>query len=308
MVKGGIEVKALTIKKRRRELKLSDKITTFIIYALGTLALVLALYPIYFVIIASISSPDAVENGMVYLIPKYITFRGYEKVFQDPRIWSGYANTIFYTVAGTIISLLVTLPAAYALSRKDFRARRIIMILFTVTMFFGGGLIPTYLLIQQFGLYNTRWVLLIPFCLNVYNLIIGRTFFERSIPSSLFEAAKIDGCSDLKFFIKIVLPLSKAIIAVIMLYYAVAQWNEYFKALIYLRDEELQPLQMVLRSILIQNQSFDGSASEGVAEAQNLFDLIKYSVIVVSTIPIIAVYPFIQKYFTKGVMIGAVKG
>ncbi|WP_240839854.1 carbohydrate ABC transporter permease [Acidaminobacter sp. JC074] len=290
------------------KLKSVDKFTTVVIYLLAGIAAIMALYPIYFVVIASISSPDAVENGLVYLWPKYITFEGYEKVFQDARIWMGYRNTIFYTLAGTAISLLVTLPAAFVLSRKDFKARNTIMMMFVFTMFFGGGLIPTYLLIKDLNLYNTIWVMILPFSLNVYNLIIARSFFESSIPESLGEAAKIDGCSDIRFFISIILPLSKAIIAVILLYYAVAQWNEYFKALIYLRDENLQTLQIVLRSILIQNQSFDGSAAEGFAETQNLFDLIKYAVIVVSTIPIIMVYPFVQKYFTKGVMIGAVKG
>ncbi|MCH4887616.1 carbohydrate ABC transporter permease [Acidaminobacter sp. JC074] len=292
----------------KMKLKSVDKFTTVVIYLLAGIAAIMALYPIYFVVIASISSPDAVENGLVYLWPKYITFEGYEKVFQDARIWMGYRNTIFYTLAGTAISLLVTLPAAFVLSRKDFKARNTIMMMFVFTMFFGGGLIPTYLLIKDLNLYNTIWVMILPFSLNVYNLIIARSFFESSIPESLGEAAKIDGCSDIRFFISIILPLSKAIIAVILLYYAVAQWNEYFKALIYLRDENLQTLQIVLRSILIQNQSFDGSAAEGFAETQNLFDLIKYAVIVVSTIPIIMVYPFVQKYFTKGVMIGAVKG
>lgn len=286
----------------------SDRYADIILYGLATVALLLALYPIYFVIIASISSPDMVEGGLVYLIPKGLTVKGYEKVFADSRIWAGYRNTIFYTFAGTFISLMFTLPAAYALSRKDFKARKYFMLLFTITMFFNGGLIPTYLLVKSMNLYNTIWVMLVPFALNVYNLIIARTYFERSIPESLLDAAQIDGCSDFYFFIRIVLPLSKAIIAVIALYYAVAQWNEYFKALVYLRDEKLHTLQIVLRSILLQNQAFEDSAAEGAADMQNLYDLIKYATIVVSTIPIISLYPFLQKYFTKGVMIGAIKG
>lgn len=286
----------------------SDKVFNIVVTIIATVALAVALYPIYFVIIASISSPDAVSSGLVWVLPKEITFQGYEEVLTDSRIWSGYRNTIFYTVAGTGLSLLFTLPAAYALSRKDFKYRNFFMMIMTFTMFFSGGLIPTYLLIQKLNLDNTFWVMILPFCINVYNLIISRTFFARSIPDELLDAAQIDGCNDFSFFAKIVLPLSKAIIAVIGLYYAVAQWNEFFKALIYLKDKALQPLQIVLRDILIANQAFEESAAEGVAEAMNLFDLIKYAAIIVSTIPIIMVYPFIQKYFTKGVMIGAIKG
>ena len=280
----------------------------FITYALVSLAFLLALYPIYFVIIASISSPDAVENGAVYLLPKSLTFRGYEKVLEDSRIWIGYRNTIFYTIAGTAVSLFVTLPAAYVLSRKDFKSRNVLMMFFVITMFINGGLIPTYLLIQKTNFYDNPLVMIIPFCLNVYNLIITRTFFQRSIPSELHDAGRIDGCSDFRFFGQIVLPLSKAVIAVIALYYAVSQWNQFFRALVYLRSSEYHPLQIVLRSILLQNQAFEDSAAEGAADAQNLFDLIKYAVIVVSSVPIICVYPFLQKYFTQGVMIGAVKG
>ncbi|WP_105616833.1 carbohydrate ABC transporter permease [Vallitalea okinawensis] len=293
------------MKRRRTN---SDRVFNIIMYALATIALIISLYPIYFVVIASISSPDAVANGQVWLLPQDITFEGYIKVLEDSRIWTGYRNTIFYTTLGTTISLLFTLPAAYALSRKDFKFRKIVMMFMTFTMFFSGGLIPTYLLIQNLNLYNTIWVMVIPFCVNVYNLIIARTFFARSIPDELLDAAQIDGCSDFYFFVKIVLPLSKAIIAVIGLYYAVAQWNEFFKALVYLRDQELNPLQIVLRDILIANQAFEESAAEGAAEVMDLFELIKYSVIIVSTIPIIVIYPLIQKYFTKGVMIGAIKG
>lgn len=288
--------------------RFKDRVTDFVIYGLVVIAFLLALYPIYFVIIASISSPEAVENGMVYLFPRSITFKGYEKVLADSRIWSGYKNTIFYTVVGTFISLFVTLPAAYVLSRKDLKTRNALMMFFVITMFVNGGLIPTYLLIQNLKLYDNVLVMLVPFCLNVYNLIITRTFFERSIPSELHDAGKIDGCSDIRFFVTIVLPLSKAVIAVIALYYAVSQWNQFFRALVYLRDEKLHPLQIVLRSILLQNQAFEDSAAEAAGDAQNLYDLIKYAVIVVSTVPIIMVYPLLQKYFTQGVMIGAIKG
>ncbi|WP_105614751.1 carbohydrate ABC transporter permease [Vallitalea okinawensis] len=284
-----------------------DTVVTVVIYVIAAVALILSLYPLYFVIIASISSPVAVEAGQVYLFPVDLSWEGYIRVFQDSRLWIGYRNTIFYTIAGTSCSLLFTLPAAYALSRKDFKAGKIFMFFMTFTMFFNGGLIPTYLLIKNIGLYNTPWVMILPFCLNIYNLIITRTFFTRSIPSSLLEAAKIDGCGNFRFFISIVLPLSKAIIAVITLYYAVAQWNEYFKALIYIRDEELNTLQLVLRSILLEGETLSNSGGESAIQAKRIAGLMKYSIIVLASLPVIIIYPFMQKYFVQGVMIGAIK-
>lgn len=268
-------------------------------------------YPLYFIIIASISDSVLVSTGKVLLFPKGISFFGYSEIFQDSRIWTGYRNTIFYTAAGTLVNLLVTLPAAYVLSRREFKAGTFIMFAFVFTMFFNGGLIPTYLLMKDLHLINTVWVFIIPFCVNVFYLIIARTFFENSLPKELYEAAAMDGCSHFTYFIKVALPLSKALISVIGLYYLVGHWNNFFTGLIYIRSNELQPLQIVLRDILLSNQVFSGGAGTGGSAggyAQRYADQIKYGVIIISTLPILLVYPFIQKYFDKGVMIGSVKG
>jgi putative aldouronate transport system permease protein len=265
-------------------------------------------YPIYFIFIASFSDPTAVAAGTVWFYPKGINLEGYRTILAYERIWIGYRNTIFYTVFGTLISLVVTLPAGYALSRKDFMPRRLLIFLFTFTMFFSGGLIPTYILISKLNLYNKIWVMLIPFCLNVYNLIIVRSFFESSIPMELQEAATIDGCGDGRFFFSVVLPLSKAIIAVIALYYAVATWNNYFRPMIYIKNNAIQVLQVFLRDILIQNQMLETMSADSLNTVQNLADVIKYGIIIISALPMIMVYPFVQRFFVKGVMIGAVKG
>ena len=283
----------------------SDILINILVYTMGTIALIITLYPLYFVLIASISDASLIRSGQVYLYPKGLTLGGYKKVLEDSRIWIGYRNTIFYVVTGTSISLFFTLGVSYSLSRKDFKLRNPIMILFIFTMFFNGGLIPTYLWIKKLGLYDTVWVMLIPFSINVFNVVVARTFFTNTIPDELLDASKIDGANDFYFFFRIVLPLSKPIIAVITLYYAVAMWNGYFNALIYLRSDNLYTLQLILRSILILNQVAVDSQS---IEMLNTIDLIKYAVIVVSTVPIICVYPFLQKYIAKGVMIGAVKG
>lgn len=271
----------------------------------------LIIYPLYFIIIASISDSVLVSTGKVLLFPKGVSFFGYSEIFKDERIWIGYRNTIFYTFAGTFVNLLVTLPAAYVLSRKEFKAGKFIMFAFVFTMFFNGGLIPTYLLMKDLHLINTPWVFIIPFCVNVFFLIIARTFFESSLPKELYEAAAIDGCSHFTYFVKVALPLSKAMISVIGLYYLVGHWNDFFTGLIYIRSNELQPLQIVLRDILLSNQVFSGGAGTGGSAggyAQRYADQIKYGVIIISTLPILIVYPFIQKYFDKGVMIGSVKG
>ncbi len=265
-------------------------------------------YPIYFIFIASFSDPTAVAAGTVWFYPKGANLEGYRTILAYERIWIGYRNTIFYTVFGTLISLVVTLPAGYALSRKDFMPRRLLIFLFTFTMFFSGGLIPTYILISKLNLYNKIWVMLIPFCLNVYNLIIVRSFFESSIPVELQEAATIDGCGDGRFFFSVVLPLSKAIIAVIALYYAVATWNNYFRPMIYIKNNAIQVLQVFLRDILIQNQMLETMSADSLNTVQNLADVIKYGIIIISALPMIMVYPFVQRFFVKGVMIGAVKG
>ncbi|BBF42617.1 ABC transporter, permease protein [Lachnospiraceae bacterium KM106-2] len=287
----------------------SDIIFDAIVIIFSILIFFIVAYPLFFVIIASISNSTLVSQGKVIFLPKGINFFGYKQVFGDARIWKGYLNTILYTVFGTIVNLAVTIPAAYALSRKNFRPRRFIMFFFTFTMFFNGGLIPTYMVMKQLGFINNILVFIIPGALNVYNLIITRSFFENSIPDELYEAASLDGCSHFAFLTKIVLPLSKAVVSVIALYYLVGHWNDFFTGLIYIRDSVLLPLQNVLREILISNQVFSaGSGSVGNGYAQQYADQVKYAIIIVSTLPILVVYPFIQKYFDKGIMIGAIKG
>jgi len=284
--------------------------------ALGTVvALVLfaTIYPIWFVTIASVSDPSLVATGKVWLFPQGFSTFGYEQILADERIWTGYRNTLLYTVVGTALNLVVTLPAAFALSRREFAPRRPLMFFFAFTMFFSGGLIPTYLLYRDLNLLDNWLVFVIPSALNVYNLIIARAFFEHSLPEELFEAAVLDGVGYLRYFASMALPLSKAIIAVIGLYYLVQHWNDFFTGLIFVRDYDKQPLQIVLRDILLSNQAFAGGAgggggSGGGAYAQQFADQIKYGVIIVSTLPVLLVYPFIQKYFEKGVMVGSVKG
>ncbi len=276
-------------------------------------AFLFVLYPIYFVVIASFSESTLVNQGQVILYPKGVSLYGYSQIFKKPEIWVGYKNTIIYSFFGTIFNLIVTLPAAYVLSRKDFAARSIVMKLFVITMYFNGGMIPTYMLIKDVRLLDSPLVMIIFGAVNVYNLIITRTFFETSIPDELYEAAALDGCSHFRYFSTVVLPLSKAVIAVIMLYYLVGHWNDFFSALLYLNSDKYQPLQIVLRNILLLNQAMAGTtgASAGAgagAYAQQFADQIKFGVIIVSTVPVLCVYPFIQKYFEKGVMIGAVKG
>lgn len=284
------------------------RMALFVVCAL--IFLVIA-YPLYFIVIASFSDSTLVATGKVLLFPKGLSLFGYKEIFQDSRIWTGYRNTVFYTLFGTLVNMVFTMPAAYVLSRREFKARRVIMFLFVVTMFFNGGLIPTYLLMKDLHITNTIWVFIVPFCVNVFYLIIARTFFESSLPPELYEAAMMDGCSHFKYFVKVALPLSKAMISVIALYYLVGHWNDFFTALVYIRDNNLQPLQIVLRDILLSNQAFQNGAGTGGAAggyAQRYADQIKYGVIIVSSLPILVLYPFLQKYFEKGVMIGSVKG
>jgi putative aldouronate transport system permease protein len=266
-------------------------------------------YPLYFVIIASFSDPSSVNSGKVWLWPVDINLEGYKRVLEDARVWRGYRNTILYTLLGTGFSLLFTLPAAYSLSRRDLKGRNFLMMYFVFTMFFSGGLIPTYLTVNNFRLINTIWVLVIPFSVSAYNLIIARTFFASTIPQELLEAALIDGCSNTRFFVSVVIPLSKAIIAVIGLYCAVGQWNQFFTSLVYTRDRDLMPLQMALREILLAN-SINEMTSSGtdMYSRARVADMMKYSLIIIATAPVMCFYPFIQKHFTKGVMIGAIKG
>jgi putative aldouronate transport system permease protein len=288
-----------------------------IVFSLANIVLLAAvmivvLYPLYYIIIASISDPVLVNSGQVYLYPRSISFDGYSRVMANGEIWNGYRNTIFYTVLGTLINLAVTIPAAYALSRKDMIGRNGIMAFFTVTMFFSGGLIPTYLVVRSVRLINTFWALLIPGALSVYNLIVSRTYMQSNIPIELQESAKIDGCSNTRLFIRIVLPLSTPIIAVMALFYGVNHWNQYFSALIYISNRNLKPLQLILRDILLQSaymaSGVSADSAESMALQAKIAETVKYCVIVVSSLPILAVYPFLQKYFTKGIMLGAIKG
>lgn len=293
----------------RRQVTRNDLIFNIILYSVSIIILLIVIYPLYFIIIASFSNPTEVANGKVWFFPSQFTLDGYKEIMRHSELWVGYRNTIVYTVLGTLIGLAVNIPAAYALSRKDLVGRKAITFYFIFTMFFNGGLIPTYFTIRDFGLYDTFWVMVLPFSVVVYHIIIARTFFDSSLPQGILDAAQIDGCGNLRFFFQIALPLSKAVLAVIALYTAVSQWNAYFNALVYIRSEGLKPLQLVIRNILITNQAMAGTG-DGLAaqEARRLSELMKYAVIIISTVPIMCVYPFVQKYFSQGVMIGAIKG
>ncbi len=288
---------------------LSDRIFGFAILALSILIFVIILYPLWFIVIASISNSNLVNLGQVKFWPKDIRFYGYQQIIEDTRIWRGYLNTLIYVLVGTALNMVVTMPAAYALSRRGFKARNKVMFYFVFTMFFSGGLVPTYMTISSLNLISTKTILIIFVAVNTYNLIIARTFIENSIPEDLYEAAILDGCSHFAYFTKVVVPLSKAVNSVLVLYYAVYHWNDYFNALVYNSKQENAPLQIVLREILLLNQAF-ASGNGGVqgGYGQSSADQVKYAVIIVSTLPILCVYPFVQKYFEKGVMIGAVKG
>ena len=279
---------------------------------------VATLYPILFVLSASFSDPTAVSTGKMILFPIDPTFQGYEFILQYKEIWTGYGNTLFYTIVGTMWNLFLTLPCAYALSRRDMGSRGVIMAIFMVTMYFSGGLIPGYLNMRDLGLLDSRIGLVLNTSISVYNLIVARTFFANSIPWELHEASFLDGCTDFRIFLKIVLPLSSPIIAVLTLYYGVGHWNAYFNALIYLQDRTKYPLQVFLREILVQGrfaealiQSGEALSAEQMAELakqSKTADMIKYGIIVVSTVPMMIIYPWMQKFFAKGVMIGSVKG
>ncbi len=293
-------------KHVRQKQKPGDLAVSGIINVLLLLTIVAVLYPLWFVVIASFSNPNAVAGGEVLLLPKGVTFVGYAKVFANQRIWQGYLNTIIYSVVGTAVNMAVTIPCAFALSRREFNPRRVIMFLFTVTMFIAGGLIPNYLLYKSLGINNSMWVFILPGAVSVYNVIVARSFFETSIPEELFDAAQIDGLSYFGYFFKIVLPLSSAILAVIGLYYFVGHWNDFMTGLIYITDDKKQPLQVVLQQLLLVAQGTGTNVN--AAAQQQAADQIKFGIIIVSTLPLLVLYPFLQKYFNKGVMLGAVKG
>jgi len=308
ILNGNLEERKAPKSIHRRGSK-ADIIIDFIIYFLLTIITGITLYILIFVVSASFSEPEAIYQGRVWLLPKGFTLEGYKRVFRDSDIWIGYRNSIVYTIFGTVISLTLTLTSGYALSRKDLVGRKVITGIMVFTMFFSGGIIPTYMVVKNLNLLNTVWALVLPSAVSMTNVIITRTFFTQNIPNELLEAAQIDGCNNTRFFISIVLPLSKAIIAVIALYYAVGIWNDYFQALLYLDSRKLYPLQLILREILVQSQLSDMVTDLIEADKlQRISEIVKYALIIVAALPLLIVYPFLQKYFVKGIMIGSVKG
>jgi len=286
-----------------------DRVFLSGVYLFLLIVFLIVLYPLVFVVSSSFSSAVAVSSGRVWLGPVDFSLRGYEVAFSNPQIITGYANSLYYTFFGTLISVTLTVLVAYPLSRRTLFGRDAIMIFITFTMIFYGGLIPTYLVVKNLGMLNTRWALLIPQAMAAWQVIIARTFFQVNIPEELAEAAELDGCSDLRFLWSVVIPLSKPILAVLVLMYAVGQWNAYFDALLYLKSADLHPLQLVLRSILILNTTTSGSMEASVmVERQQMADLLKYSLIVVGSLPVLLIYPFAQRYFVRGMLIGSIKG
>ena len=301
------------MKTRRKHHPIRDTLGDKLFYAgcylITALFMLAVLYPLVYILSASFSSADAITSGRMWLYPVDFSLVGYKYILKYDAIWLGYRNTLFYTFAGTLINVAMTMTCAYGLSRRGMRGRRFFTMLFTFTMIFSGGMIPNYLLMKDLRLLNTVWCMLLPGAISAYNLIVAKTFIENSIPGDLLEAARIDGCSDVRFFFSIVLPLSKAILAVLLLMYAAAHWNAYFNAFLYLTDKKLYPLQIFLRQILVQsNMSADMLDPEAMAQMQTLQQILKYAVIVVSTAPMLCLYPFVQKYFRQGVMIGSIKG
>lgn len=296
--------KARSIRESR-----TDRIFNIVNIIIMVIVVIVIAYPLYFVIIASVSSPNAVNGGKVLLWPVDITFSGYREILNYKPIWTGYLNSVFYTVVGTLINLALTLPAGYALSRKNLFGRKPIMFLFAFTMFFSGGMIPTYMVIKRLGMLNTVWAMLLPGACSVYNIIVTKTYMETNIPNDLIDAAVIDGCSDFQTFFDVVLPLSKPIIAVMTLFYAIGHWNSYFDALLYLDDPKKYPLQLVLRELLLQNQtnSMAGGVGASIAEQAQLAEQMKYGIIIVACIPMMMMFPFVIKHFKKGVMVGSIK-
>lgn len=291
-------------------LNYKDKLFYIISTIILTLFFLLVLYPCIFVVSASLSSGTAVQSGKVILLPVEFNLTGYETVFKTTSIWVGFFNSVFYTVAGTFINIVLTMIAAYALSRNDLVGRNGIMLFFTFTMFFNGGIITNYMLMVNLNILNTRWAILLPGALGVYNMIVARTFIQNNVPSELLEASQIDGCSDIRYLMDVVIPLSKAVIAVLVLFYGVAHWNTYFNAMIYLSDRQLYPLTIFLKEILIAGQIDPSTIADPELQEKisQIAGVIKYALIVVSMLPVLLVYPFIQKYFVKGVTIGAIKG
>ena len=297
------------VREQTKSTPSDERLFDTMVYGIAAVIMLIVLYPLVFTVSASFSDPARVLSGEVWLLPKGVNVEAYANILENSRIWTGYGNSILYAVVGTLINIMMTILAAYPLSRPDLPLRNGIMILITLTMFFGGGLIPTYLLVRDLGMVDTMWALIIPGAIATYNLIVMRTYFQSSIPWELQEAAHMDGCNNWRLLIRIILPLSKPILAVMVLFYAVAHWNSFFQALIYIRDEAKYPLQLVLREILLISQSaqIDGG-SVGLEKQILLAESIKFAVIIVSSLPVLIMYPFVQKHFVKGVMIGSIKG
>ena len=298
------------MKKNRKKTGSSDFLFYCITGMIITFFFLILLYPVIFVIAASFSSGDAVTAGKVFLWPVDFSLDGYQTVFHNSQVLTGFKNSFMYTFVGTVINVTLTMCAAYALTRIEVPGINKIMFLFTFTMFFGGGIIPNYILVRNLHLMNTMWAMVLPGAISAYNLIIARTFIQSNIPKELHEAAEMDGCGDIKFFLKIVLPLSGAVIAVLVLFYGVANWNSYFNAMLYLNDKDKYSLPIVLKQILISSQIDPSTVTDPELQMQiaRIANVIKYSLIVVAMVPIAIIYPFIQKYFVKGVMIGSIKG
>lgn len=295
--------------KVKMKLSTGDKIFNVVNALIMIIICVVIVYPIYYVLVASMTDPVIVNSGKPLLYPEKLYLQGYITTLSYKPLWTSYKNTILYTVVGTIVSLVATIPAGYTLSRKDLPGRRGLIFVFTFTMFFSGGIIPLYLTIKNLGIYNSIWAMVLPTAVSAYNLIVCRSFFESGIPDELLEAAKVDGCSDFRFFFQIAIPISTTIIAVMCLFYATAMWNQFFNALMYLQDDSKMPLQVVLRNLVLMNQANQmGSSGDSMVTKQKLAEQLKYCIVVVSAAPLLVVYPFLQKYFAKGVTIGAVKG
>jgi len=298
---------------RKKKITLFDAVNTLFVL----LIVIITLYPMYFTVIASVSEPLALGAKEVIWKPVGFTLEAYQNLMQYDEIWRGYGNSIYYTVAGTLFSLFLTIPAAYTLSKKELPARGFLMTMFLIVMYFGGGMVPTYLLVKNLGLLNTRLILILMSGVSVYNVIVTRVFFASSIPDTLYEAAEIDGAGEFKKFVAIAMPLAKPIIAVMCLYYAVGMWNSYFSALLYVSSEELHPLQMVLRKVLILNANIAGEIESMLYTPEQLLEKLRqqemattmrYAMVFIASAPMLIIYPFIQKHFVKGVMIGALKG
>jgi putative aldouronate transport system permease protein len=286
-----------------------DTIFTVLIHIFLSLLIITIIYPLIYVVSASFSDPLSLLNGEIWLLPIRPNLEAYANVLESDQIWMGYKNTIIYTVVGTVINLVLSIMAAYPLSRRDLKGANLVMIIIVITMFFRGGIVPLYLVVKGLGLTNTFWAMVIPTGINVYNVIIMRTFFRTSIPEELKDSAFIDGCSNIAFLLRIVLPLSGSILAVMVLFYSVFHWNDFFNALIYLSDRKLFPLQLILREILLQSNVEDMMGEEaGYLEHLLRSEALKYTVIIFASLPMLILYPFIQRFFVKGVMIGAIKG